>query len=202
MIQSDSGPAACRAKPPQGAASVPAPTKPFGEAAFLRARDPKKISRCAVLFGRRRDGRRSLAPLVFLFVFLFPAQPSQAASKNGPEAIALLALVRSQEAAFKREDIDGVMATIHPESPLAAATKDLLSRVRDAYDFKITITELTVESITSEEARVAFVQVTEKTNGPQFRNNRLRGIHIFRRYEGQWRFFDTKIGKVDYLESK
>lgn len=110
--------------------------------------------------------------------------------------------------ALQSEDVAAVMATIHPQSPLRSATETLLKRVKGKYDFRYTVTDQKVVSVSQEEARVAFTLVTEKVSGPQFRPNRLRGFLVFRKWKNpqmrnpvpEWRIFDTEIAESVYLE--
>jgi hypothetical protein len=50
------------------------------------------------------------------------------------------------------------------------------------------------------EAKVRFSQVTRKISGPEFRDNRVSGVHVLRKLNGEWKLFDTERIKVDYLE--
>jgi hypothetical protein len=125
----------------------------------------------------------------------------EAAPKPTAEMNAVLAVLTEQQKALRREDVAGVMSTILSESPMAAATEALLKRVHDNYDFRYDFSGEEVRRITATEAEVSFVQVTERLSGPEFRKNRIHGTHILRKDpQGKWKFFDTKILRVDYLE--
>jgi hypothetical protein len=119
----------------------------------------------------------------------------------GPETQAVLAVLFEQQKYMRREDVAGVMGTILPDSPLAVATEALLKRVQDSYDFRFEFSDEAVKSISATEAEVNFTQITERVSGPEFRKNRIRGTHVLRKdAQGKWKFFDTKIHKVDYLD--
>jgi hypothetical protein len=137
-----------------------------------------------------------------------PEKPPAAPAVSENDAKELKAVYDMHLVALQKEDVAGVMATIHPQSPLRAPTLALLKRVKGKYDFHFTVTDQTVVSVTKEEARVAFTLVTEKVSGPQFRPNRVRGFLVFRKWknsqsaksEDAWRLYDTEVAEADYLE--
>lgn len=108
--------------------------------------------------------------------------------------------MRANEEATGKEDIDAAVATFDPQSPVLESTRKVMQLVFETYDLKYTYEELTVESVNGDEARVHYVQLTEKVNGPEFRNNRLRGTHVLKKRDGAWRMFTSVIEGIDYLD--
>lgn len=114
----------------------------------------------------------------------------------------LFTLLQAQITAITLEDVPAAVSFIHPHSPLLAPTESMLQKVSAGYDLKFTLSDLALESLSDEEAQVRFTQLTEKTAGPQFRSNRVLGIHTFKKFEGRWKIYETKILEVKYLDTQ
>ena len=108
--------------------------------------------------------------------------------------------VKSQVSALNREDVAGYMSYIHPDSPGALATRDNLDATFNEYDLKTTLEKLEPVTLNDGEAKVHFIQLTEKLSGPAFRNNRVSGTHILRKDGGVWKVFSTVQDNLDYLD--
>lgn len=127
-----------------------------------------------------------------------PPAPPVAAPIN-PEHAAILAVVQANIDAINNEDLDGAMAVFDPDAPGLELSRKVTAQLFDTYDLKYTIEEMTVESVDAGTARVRFSQLTEKVNGPQFRNNRVRGVHILKKRDGVWKFYTTEASGVEFL---
>ncbi len=95
--------------------------------------------------------------------------------------------------------IEGTMSTIHPESESFETTENLLKQLFKVYDLNYKIEKLEVVDENDQEAVVNFTQVTTKINGPDFKDNRIRGTHILRKDGDSWKIFSTKITETEYL---
>jgi hypothetical protein len=100
--------------------------------------------------------------------------------------------VRSQIKALNKEDVDGYMSYVHPGNPGYAATKDQVIDLFEKYDLRNTLEKLEPVSLTEDEAKVSFVQLTEKVSGPAFSNNRTAGTHTLRKDDGKWKIYSTE----------
>ena len=109
-------------------------------------------------------------------------------------------VLRSQISALNREDAAAYLSYVHPESPNYAATRAEVERLFREYDLKHTLEKAEPASMTDGEAKVRFVQLTEKLSGPAFRNNRMTGTHILRKDGSMWKIFSTVQDKLDYLD--
>lgn len=109
-------------------------------------------------------------------------------------------VLRSQISALNREDVAAYMSYIHPESPDYSSTRDKIEKVFLDYDLKHTLEKAEPVTLTDGEAKVHFVQLTEKLSGPAFRNNRMTGTHILRKDGGVWKIFSTVQDSLDYLD--
>lgn len=107
-------------------------------------------------------------------------------------------VVRENVRALENEDMDAMKATLHPESPKYSQTVEGMRSVFQQYDLTY---DLEIESVEvdGEEARVEAVQTTRKESGPAFRDNKMWATHVLRKYEGEWRIYDTIVEDVEYL---
>ena len=112
----------------------------------------------------------------------------------------VLAVVRAQVDALNRKDLPAVMAALDPQSAGFEQTRQMSAKIFQAYDLRYTLKEAAVESINGDEAKVRFVQTTEKISGPAFRNNRIEGVHTLKKRNGQWKIAGTEATKIEYLD--
>lgn len=115
-----------------------------------------------------------------------------------PEEQAAKEVVERNMQAYENEDIQGVRDTTHPESPAYDQTVQVAQVTFEEYDLSY---ELEVESVEvdGEEARVEVIQTTRKESGPTFQDNRIEATHVLRKYNGEWRIYNTLIENVEYL---
>lgn len=97
------------------------------------------------------------------------------------------------------ENLSGVMNTIHSASPAISATEHLVKELFEMYDLEYKVESVVIIEEMEDEAKVRFVQRTTKLNGPEFRNNRLTGIHQLKKENGSWKIYNTISEKVDSL---
>ena len=102
--------------------------------------------------------------------------------------------------AMEKKDVARVMATVHPQSPVYAGTKEVIEDLFKHYTLKMTLSNLKIVKATSDEVQVSFDQTTEKLSGPdEFQGTRLEGIHTLRQDKGEWKIFKTVPTKVSPL---
>jgi len=106
-----------------------------------------------------------------------------------------IAVIRKNLEATQNEDVEGVLATIHEDSPQLQSTKRGMEYIFKNFDMKYELLEAEVISITNDEVRVFYRQRTEAVKGTGFTNQDAAGIHILRKSkDGHW-----KIYKTEYL---
>jgi hypothetical protein len=118
-------------------------------------------------------------------------------SASTPDPI--LAVINDQIKALNKRDANAALAFMHPDAPGLAAIRESTEQITAAADLLYVIQDLKVESATETEAKVRYTQVTQKVSGPEFRNNRVVGIHTLRKYQGHWRLYSTEVVKVEFL---
>lgn len=121
-------------------------------------------------------------------------------AKTTSDQAAILAVIQANLKAMENEDVEATMATIDPSSTAYAMTQEMIKVIFDQYDLKYEISGLKVLKTTDQEAEVAFTQVTRKVSGPDFRNNKIQGIHTLRKVNGAWKIFASRIVKTTYLD--
>ena len=105
--------------------------------------------------------------------------------------------------ALEKKDVETVMATIHPDSPAFAGTREAVEEMFKSVDLKYTLSDLLIESATPEEVKVSFKQKTEKLGERgQFLSNIVEGIHTLRPDKGTWKIYKTLQTKVTDLNGK
>ena len=88
------------------------------------------------------------------------------------------------------EDLVGVMETVHSQSPIYLQQKLILEKLFPVYDLTY---DLLSFSFIGEDDEYAYVRInflTEKISGPQFQDNEIDALAIFKRENGQWKFWN------------
>lgn len=111
----------------------------------------------------------------------------------------ILQVVKENLHAANNEDIDVYMTALHVESPLYHSTKETMLEIFKIYDLEYTFDEIEVMEVTGNMGKVRFVQTSIKINGPEFNDNQAEGIHTMRKYDGEWKIYDTELTNVIYL---
>lgn len=109
------------------------------------------------------------------------------------------ALVNANAEFMNQEDFDGVMSTIHPQSPSYEMTEKMVKKIFEVYDLNYKIEKLKVLEQNDKEAKVEFIQVTTKLKGPDFKNNKTTGVHTLKMDEDSWKIFSTEAKDLEFL---
>jgi hypothetical protein len=108
--------------------------------------------------------------------------------QNKVDQAAAFAVLEKNMDAMQREDIAGVMATVHPQSPDFDATRTAIEELFAKFDFKYELRDLKVIKATPEEVKVSFVQKSTKVAGPaEIPTLLVEGVHTLRKDGGQWK---------------
>jgi hypothetical protein len=111
--------------------------------------------------------------------------------------------IRDNLRAMEKEDVDGVMATIHPQSEYYESTRAVVREMFEQVDVKYQLSDLKLVASTPEEAKVTFTQSMEKTGGPgEFRDNIVQGLHTLRLDQGKWKIYRTQNFKITGLDGQ
>ena len=127
-----------------------------------------------------------------LLVIVAAALLSACGPQNKVDQAALFGVLEKNMDAMQREDVAGVMATVHPQSPDFDATRGVIEELFAKFDLKYELRDLKVVSATPEEAKVSFVQKTTKVAGPAVIPTHLvEGVHTLRKDGGEWKMIRT-----------
>jgi hypothetical protein len=110
-------------------------------------------------------------------------------------------VVRNQLEALNNEDLTTAIDAIHPSSPGFQQTKEWTEKFFDIYDLRYTLQKVTLESETLDTAKVQFSQITKNISDQTFRNNRIDGVHVLKKYDGEWKIYETKVIKIEFLDN-
>jgi len=110
-------------------------------------------------------------------------------------------LIKANAEFMNKEDLEGVMSTIHPDSLSYALTESMAKLIFDRYDLKYEVENIKILEENDNEAKVQFTQVTTKIKGPEFKNNRASGIHLLKMDGESWKIYSTEMTKIDPLNN-
>ncbi len=95
--------------------------------------------------------------------------------------------------ATQNENVEGVLKTIHEDSPQLSSTKGGMEYVFKNYNMKYELEEVKIISITNEEVKAIYQQTTKALSGTGFTNTRSIGIHtLMKSKDGNWKIFGTE----------
>lgn len=114
-------------------------------------------------------------------------------------AQAVLQTIYDNIDAANQEDIDAYMETIHPDSPAFVNTRQILVSVNDQYDLHYELIDAEVTDISGSKAEVTFTLETTKISGPDFKDNRIKGVMFLRKDGDKWKIFNQVVDDIEYL---
>jgi uncharacterized protein YceK len=141
-----------------------------------------------------------LRTLVLVVSVILLAGCDKISRKSASSEDPIFGVIHTQIKALNKRDAEGALAVMHPEAPGLAAIRESTFQITAAADLLYMIQSMSLESASDTEARVRYTQVTQKVSGPEFRNNRVTGIHTLRKYQGKWRLYSTEVTKVEFLD--
>ena len=138
---------------------------------------------------------RIITVLILAGSFTFTACKSPS-----PEEQEVIAVVKENLQTFEKEDFEAHMKTIHEESAIYEQTKNTVKLIMNQYDLKFELEDVEVLELAADEAQVRYVQTTKKIDGPEFKNNRVKGVHTLKKFNGDWKLFSSAIENIEYLD--
>jgi hypothetical protein len=112
--------------------------------------------------------------------------------------------VQAQIKALNLRDAEGAIAMMHPQAPGREKAAETTRKLLESYELIFMIQNISLESADEAQATVRFTQVTNqvanKTKGPNFRSNRVVGVHTLRKDAGQWKIYSTEMEKIEYFD--
>lgn len=121
-------------------------------------------------------------------------------AQNKKERSSIEKLIEENLKAYQKENINALMASIHPRSPVRKETEELSKMVFSLYDLEYEYSNLEILELSGSEATIQMTQTTKKIKGSDFRDNRVTSIQTLKKDNGQWKFFDLlAIKDLEYL---
>ncbi len=97
------------------------------------------------------------------------------------------------------ENMDAMMATIHPDSSSKSQMKQIMTRIFKNYDLKYEILSYKFIAYDGELAYVRVNQRTSKISGPAFKNNELEQVNILKKDSGSWKILTSAQLNLKFL---
>jgi PBP1b-binding outer membrane lipoprotein LpoB len=131
-----------------------------------------------------------------LLTVLFIAGCSSDSNKDAQE---IKDVIKKNIEAGNNEDVAAYLATMDKDNKNYDRMDQMMSTIFKTYDLNYQVKDLKIIEQTDKEAKVEYVQITKKIKGPTFRDNKITGVHILHKTDGQWKIYDTQITKMEYL---
>lgn len=134
---------------------------------------------------------------VLLFIALFSG-PSYA--DDGNISGELKALVAENMVATQAENMQNMMATIHSQAPAYGVTMQQMQPIFQTYDLHYETLSFNYIGKDQDYAVARVKQRTRKVSGPDFKDNEIDMIQIYRQDQGKWKIWSQAILNVNFLE--
>lgn len=144
--------------------------------------------------------RHLVKSIAVIFLALLLALPL-AGCGSDPEQEAAKQVLTDQLEFLRNEDLDGVMSTMHPESPQYAQTRAIVEQVFALYDLEYDLESVEVVEMSQNQAKLRAVQVTRKINGPELADTRVTAIHTVRKTGDGWKLYESQTESSETLNS-
>jgi len=118
---------------------------------------------------------------------------------NAKEEQAIKDVIYKNIEAGNSEDVAEYISTMDKNNRNYDRLEDMMNTIFSTYDLNYQIKDLKIIELKEDEAKVSFVQITKKIQGPTFRDNRIEGVHTLHKTDGEWKIYDTQINKMNYL---
>lgn len=148
--------------------------------------------------------KKIISGLCFILVIILVACGSKGVVSDGKKELSnekiIKDFIKLNLEYTQNEDIDAVVSQIDCTSINCADFKLTMEDIFEKYDLKYEIIKVKINDVTSNTAEVVITQKTTKVNGPEFRDNQGEFLHTLIKIDNNWKFKNTKINKVEYLD--
>jgi len=107
-------------------------------------------------------------------------------------AAELIAVIKENIAATEAKDKDRVLKTIHKDCPQRSSTIQGMDYVFANFDIRFDLEQIEVLEVSSEDAKIYYVQTTRAVRGEGFPASRASGFHLMKKEDGKWKIFKTE----------
>ena len=97
------------------------------------------------------------------------------------------------------ENIEGMLSTFHTKSSAYSSMKKLSQQIAKVYDLKYEMESFKFVGLAGEYAVANVVQKTTKIKGPNFKNNIINTLQVFKKENGKWKLWTTTVLSIKFL---
>ncbi|MCU0413333.1 MAG: hypothetical protein MUE91_02860 [Ignavibacteriaceae bacterium] len=123
-------------------------------------------------------------------------QPNQTIQKQeniDPKIAAdLIAVIKENITATEAKDKERVLKTIHKDCPQRKSTIQGMDYVFANFDLVFDLEKIEVIELSTNDAKVYYMQTTKAVRGTGFPPTRASGIHHMKKENGKWKIFETE----------
>ena len=109
------------------------------------------------------------------------------------------ALIQKNVAYTESENVEAVMSTMHSDSLSYQATLQMLQQLFPVYDLSYTLLSYKFVGEEGGYAYARIIQRTEKVEGPDFRDNDVEALQVFKQEDGEWKLWSQANLRIEYL---
>ncbi len=124
-------------------------------------------------------------------------------SKSSPEELkqSVIDFLDYQAELERLKDVEGFMATIHPESPYYDVFSQVVPESFETYDLKTVYEMIDIISINDTEANVQVISTSENEGEAFYLSNRSEVVFtLLKSEEDTWTIYDIQTVKLEYTE--
>ena len=136
--------------------------------------------------------------LCLYFVAFSPENTDFVADADEDVEAELKALIIENLRATRTEDLDAMLDTLHSESPNYSQIEKIANTLFKTYDLNYDLLLFRYIGQDGEYAVARFKFSTEQVAGPEFNDNILDTIHVFREENGMWKIWSHAILEIDF----
>lgn len=139
----------------------------------------------------------TLILLAGLWTTLSGAQDPQEPS---PLAKELRTVIDANLDASNARDLDAYMAAIHPKSMGYAVTRKQMGDLNKKYELAYRVTKFSFVGVDGDYAICRVRQETKRKAGPEFRDNEVDTLQVFRKDNDAWKIWTSAVLEVKFFE--
>lgn len=138
--------------------------------------------------------------LVLVAGFWTALSGAQDPKEPSPLAKELRAVIDANLDASNSRDLDAYMASIHPKSMGYAVTRKQMGDLNKKYELSYKVTKFAFVGLDGDYAICRVRQETKRKAGPEFRDNEIDTLQVFRKDNDAWKIWTSAALEVKFFE--
>lgn len=148
-----------------------------------------------------RKGEIAMNRLIAVAMLLAVVLITAGCADKEAEEQAIKTVIQNNLISLQEENLENYMATLHPESPGYSKMELLCPKIFEIYDLEHKLVKLDILDVSKTKARVRTTQEARRISGPEnFRDNRSTTTHTLKKYNGEWKLFETKDESSELID--